>query len=71
MDCAAHLELHPILTLAVLVVSEHVFGVWGLVTAVPIAVFLVDYVIFRKDWSKDKQKPQEQQQQQLIQQLQQ
>ncbi|CAI5961186.1 unnamed protein product [Closterium sp. NIES-65] len=33
---SAHLKLHPILTLAVLLVAEHAMGVWGLLVAVPL-----------------------------------
>ncbi|CAI5482152.1 unnamed protein product [Closterium sp. Yama58-4] len=33
---SAHLKLHPILTLAVLLIAEHAMGVWGLLVAVPL-----------------------------------
>lgn len=42
---SAHLRLHPLLVLVVLVVAEHSFGVWGLLLAVPGSVFLLDYII--------------------------
>lgn len=32
---SAHLKLHPLLVLTVLVVAEHTFGVWGLLLAGP------------------------------------
>jgi predicted PurR-regulated permease PerM len=35
------LHLHPVLVLAVLVVGEHLFGIWGLLLSVPIAVFAI------------------------------
>jgi predicted PurR-regulated permease PerM len=35
------LHLHPVLVLAVLVVGEHLFGIWGLLLGVPIAVFAI------------------------------
>eukprot|EP00210_Caulerpa_lentillifera_P000413 g401.t1 len=42
---SAHLKLHPLLVLSVLVVAEHLMGVWGLMLAVPLTVFALDYVI--------------------------
>ncbi|GAB4823028.1 hypothetical protein N2152v2_010074 [Parachlorella kessleri] len=42
---SAHLKLHPLLVLAVLVVAEHSLGVWGLLLAVPLTVFALDYCI--------------------------
>lgn len=45
MIYSAHLNLHPLLVMAVLVVAEHVLGVWGLMLAVPLTVFALDYVI--------------------------
>lgn len=41
----AHLKLHPLLALGVLVFAEHTLGVWGLLVAVPLAVFFSEYVI--------------------------
>jgi len=42
---SAHLKLHPLLVLSVLVIAEHSLGVWGLLLAVPLTVFLLDYCI--------------------------
>jgi predicted PurR-regulated permease PerM len=42
---SAHLRLHPLLVLAVLVIAEHSLGVWGLLLAVPLTVFTLDYLI--------------------------
>eukprot|EP00887_Chlorella_sp_A99_P008096 scaffold12.g8096.t1 len=46
---SAHLKLHPLLVcvwvLSVLVVAEHSLGVWGLLLAVPLTVFALDYLI--------------------------
>lgn len=42
---SAHLKLHPLLVLTVLVVAEHSLGVWGLLLAVPLTVFTLDYVL--------------------------
>ncbi|KAG6542439.1 hypothetical protein Mapa_016129 [Marchantia paleacea] len=44
---SAHLKLHPLMALAVLVFAEHALGVWGLIVAVPMAVFFIEYVIKR------------------------
>lgn len=35
------MHLHPVLVLAVLVVGEHLFGIWGLLLGVPLAVFAI------------------------------
>lgn len=40
-----HLRLHPVAVLLILMVAEHLFGVWGLLLAVPIAAFIMKYVI--------------------------
>lgn len=42
---SAHLRLHPLLVLTVLVIAEHSLGVWGLLLAVPLTVFCLDYLI--------------------------
>ena len=42
---AAHLKLHPLIVLVVLVLAEHSLGVWGLLLAVPATVFFMEYVI--------------------------
>ena len=42
---SAHLKLHPLLVLSALVVAEHSLGVWGLLLAVPLTVFALDYLI--------------------------
>lgn len=39
---AAHLHLHPLLVMTVLVMAEHSLGVWGLILAVPSTVFLLN-----------------------------
>lgn len=40
-----HLRLHPVAVLLILVIAEHLFGVWGLLLGVPIAAFVLKYVI--------------------------
>jgi predicted PurR-regulated permease PerM len=48
---SAHLKLHPLLVLSTLVVAEHSMGVWGLLLAVPMMVFALDYCIKYPDSS--------------------
>ena len=40
-----HMRMHPIAVLVILLVGEHLFGVWGLLLGVPIAAYLYRYVI--------------------------
>jgi predicted PurR-regulated permease PerM len=40
-----HLRLHPVAVLLILIIAEHLFGVWGLLLGVPIAAFILKYVI--------------------------
>lgn len=40
-----HLRLHPLAVLVILVIAEHLVGVWGLLLGVPIAAFVLKYVI--------------------------
>lgn len=41
------MELHPVLIIAILPVAHYFFGVWGLILAVPVTVFLIHAVILR------------------------
>jgi predicted PurR-regulated permease PerM len=41
-----HLRLHPVAVLLILVIAEHLFGVWGLLLGVPIAAFVLKYVVY-------------------------
>ncbi len=40
-----HLKLHPVAVLIILLVAEHLFGLWGLILGVPVAAFILQYVI--------------------------
>jgi predicted PurR-regulated permease PerM len=40
-----HMKMHPVAILAILLVGEHLFGIWGLILGVPIAAFFWTYVI--------------------------
>jgi predicted PurR-regulated permease PerM len=42
------MELHPVLTLCILPVAQYFFGVWGLILATPVAVYVIYVVILRK-----------------------
>jgi predicted PurR-regulated permease PerM len=44
-----HLRMHPLAVLVVLLVAEHLFGVWGLLLGVPIAAFVIRYGIEGED----------------------
>jgi len=44
-----HMKMHPVAILVILMVGEHLFGVWGLLLGVPMAAFLWTYVIHGKD----------------------
>ncbi|MBL8768471.1 MAG: AI-2E family transporter [Planctomycetes bacterium] len=41
----AHLRMNPVLVLAILVISHHLFGIWGLVLGVPVMNYVAHYVI--------------------------
>jgi predicted PurR-regulated permease PerM len=43
----AHLHINPVLVLAILVISHHVFGVWGLILGVPIVTYFFAHAIRR------------------------
>jgi predicted PurR-regulated permease PerM len=40
-----HMKMHPVAILVILMIGEHVFGIWGLILGVPIAAFVWTYVI--------------------------
>ena len=44
-----HMKMHPVAILAILMVGEHLFGIWGLLLGVPVAAFVWSYVIQGKD----------------------
>lgn len=44
-----HMKMHPVAILMILVVGEHLFGIWGLLLGVPVAAFVWTYVIQGKD----------------------
>jgi predicted PurR-regulated permease PerM len=46
---SAHLHLHPFLVLVVLYVAEHLYGVAGLLMAVPVSVYLLRSLVLGQD----------------------
>jgi predicted PurR-regulated permease PerM len=42
------MELHPVLSLALLPVAQYFFGVWGLILAIPVAVYVIHVLILRR-----------------------
>jgi predicted PurR-regulated permease PerM len=49
---SAHLHLHPFLVLVVLYVAEHLYGVAGLLMAVPVSVYLLRSLVLGQDDSR-------------------
>jgi predicted PurR-regulated permease PerM len=42
------MELHPVLLIALLPLAQYFFGVWGLILATPVAVYVVHVLIMRR-----------------------
>jgi hypothetical protein len=42
------MELHPVLLLSVLPLAQYFFGIWGLILATPVAVYVVHVLILRR-----------------------
>jgi predicted PurR-regulated permease PerM len=40
------MELHPVLIIAILPIAHAFFGIWGLLLAIPVAVYVINEVIF-------------------------
>jgi predicted PurR-regulated permease PerM len=56
------MELHPVLMIALLPVAQYFFGIWGLILATPVAVYVIHVVILRRGLpggheSKEKPEP--------------
>ena len=43
-----HMKIHPVAILVILLVGEHLLGIWGLILGVPIAAFVWTYVIHKR-----------------------
>jgi predicted PurR-regulated permease PerM len=42
------MELHPVLMMALLPLAQYLFGVWGLILATPVAVYVIYVIILRR-----------------------
>ena len=42
------MELHPVVLIALLPIAQYFFGVWGLILAAPVAVYVIHVLILRK-----------------------
>jgi predicted PurR-regulated permease PerM len=42
------MELHPVLSIAILPVAQYFFGIWGLILAIPVAVYVIHVLILRR-----------------------
>jgi predicted PurR-regulated permease PerM len=42
------MELHPVLIIALLPIAQYFFGIWGLILATPVAVYVIYEVILRR-----------------------
>jgi predicted PurR-regulated permease PerM len=40
-----HMRVHPVAVLVILLIGEHLFGIWGLLLGVPVSAFVLKYVI--------------------------
>ena len=40
--------MHPVLLIALLPVAQYFFGVWGLILATPVAVYVIHVLILRR-----------------------
>jgi predicted PurR-regulated permease PerM len=47
-----HLKMHPIMIILILLIGEHVFGLWGLLLGVPVSAFVIKYVIEGAEWEE-------------------
>ena len=43
------MELHPVLIISILPVAQYFFGVWGLILATPVAVYVIHVLILRRE----------------------
>src|SRR5262249_6827635 len=42
------MELHPVLIIAILPIAQYFFGVWGLILATPVAVYVIHVLILKR-----------------------
>jgi predicted PurR-regulated permease PerM len=53
----AHLKMNPVLVLSILVITQHLFGMWGLVLGVPITTYVYKHVICGRKRLEDEPEP--------------
>jgi predicted PurR-regulated permease PerM len=53
------MELHPVLSIGILPVAQYFFGVWGLILAIPVSVYVIHVLILRRGLpgKEERQKP--------------
>ena len=51
----AHLHMHPLVVLVLLVISYHLLGLWGLLLATPVTAYLFHYVLKKPDTEEDEE----------------
>jgi predicted PurR-regulated permease PerM len=51
------MELHPVLIVAILPLAQYFFGVWGLILATPVAVYVIHIVILNRELPGDEREP--------------
>ena len=54
-----HLKMHPIAIIVILLIGEHVFGLWGLLLGVPVSAFVLKYVIEGAEWESEEEPSEE------------
>ena len=42
------MELHPVMSISILPVAQYFFGVWGLILAIPVTVYVIHVLILRR-----------------------
>jgi predicted PurR-regulated permease PerM len=42
------MELHPVLIVALLPIAQYFFGIWGLILAAPVSVYVINVIIFNR-----------------------
>jgi predicted PurR-regulated permease PerM len=42
------MELHPVMSIAILPIAQYFFGVWGLILAIPVTVYVIQALILRR-----------------------
>lgn len=51
------MEIHPVLSITILPVAQFFFGVWGLILAIPVVVYIIYVVIYRGELPGMKETP--------------